>query len=210
MRGLTIKRAIKYQEELDPGFGEAVASLPGGEDLHRCIQCGTCSSTCPMSIYMDYTPRRIIAMTRAGFRDEVLASNTIWLCASCYACSAECPKQIKVTDVMYALKRKAIEEKVYPRRLPIPVLAQEFFKSVWSTGRSNEGRIVARTWLRTSPMRLLRQAGLGIKLLLRGRIALRTERMTGDREQMRRLLETVEKRRSAITSGEPSPNEVVP
>jgi heterodisulfide reductase subunit C len=200
MTELKIKRAVKYQEELDPGFGEAVASLPGGEDLHRCIQCGTCSGTCPMSIYMDYTPRRVIAMTRAGFKDEVLSSNTIWLCASCYACTVECPKQIKVTDVMYALKRKAIEEKVYPHRFPIPVLAREFFKSVWTTGRSNEGRIVTRMWLKTSPLRLLRQAGLGLKLLFRGRLAVRTERMTGDRDEMRRLLESVEKKRSSVRS----------
>jgi heterodisulfide reductase subunit C len=193
MRKLRIKREIKYQEEVDPGFGEAIAAMPGAEDLRRCIQCGTCSSTCPMSIYMDHTPRRIIAMTRAGFRSDVLKSNTIWLCASCYSCTVECPKQIKVTDVMYALKRRAIEDKVYPRHLPIPVLAREFFKSVWATGRSNEGRTVTLTWLKTSPWRLLRQAGLGLKLLRRGRLTLRTERMAGDREEMRRLLRNVEK-----------------
>jgi heterodisulfide reductase subunit C len=152
-----------------------------------------------MSIYMDHTPRQIIAMTRAGFKDEVLASNTIWLCASCYSCTIDCPKQIKVTDVMYALKRRAIETKAYPRKFPIPVLAREFFKSVWRTGRSNEGRIVARMWLKTYPLRLLLQAGLGLKLLLRGRILIRTERMEGDPDQMRRLLEAVEKKRSTLT-----------
>ncbi|MHC4081392.1 MAG: 4Fe-4S dicluster domain-containing protein [Planctomycetota bacterium] len=199
MIGLPIKREIKYQEELEPDFCEEIAALPGGEGLHRCMQCGTCSSTCPMSIYMDHTPRQIIAMTRAGFKDEVLASNTIWLCASCYSCTVDCPKQIKVTDVMYALKRKAIETKAYPRKFPIPVLAREFFNSVWRTGRSNEGRIVARMWLKTYPLQLLRQAGLGLKLLLRGRILIRTERMEGDPEQMHRLLEAVEKKRSALT-----------
>jgi heterodisulfide reductase subunit C len=200
MAKLSVKREIKYQEELDPDFCEMIAALPGGEDLHRCMQCGTCSSTCPMSIYMDHTPRQIMAMTRAGFREEVLASNTIWLCASCYACTVDCPKQIKVTDVMYALKRKAIEEKAYPRQFPIPVLAREFFKSVWHTGRSNEGWIVVRMWLKTSPIRLLRQAGLGLKLLFRGRLSLRTERMKGDRDQMRRLLLNVERKRSAVTA----------
>jgi heterodisulfide reductase subunit C len=204
---LNIDRVVKYQEELDPEFGESIASIPGGEDLHRCIQCGTCSSTCPMSIYMDFTPRRVIAMTRAGFKDEVLSSSTIWLCASCYACTVECPKQIKVTDVMYALKRRAIEEKVYPRRLPIPVLAREFFKSVWKTGRSNEGRIVTLMWLRTAPMKLLGQAGLGLKLLFRGRLALRTERMTGDRDEMRRLLEAVERKRTTVDSHELHPRQ---
>ena len=103
MRPLEIERRIKYESEVNPGFGKEIASLSGGEDLYSCIQCGTCSSTCPMSIYMDFTPRRVIAMTRAGFEKEVLSNNTVWLCASCYACSVDCPKQIRITDVMYAL-----------------------------------------------------------------------------------------------------------
>jgi heterodisulfide reductase subunit C len=142
---------------------------------------------------MDYTPRRVIAMTRAGFRDEVLASNTIWLCASCYSCTVECPKEIRITDIMYSLKRKAIEDRVYPKRFPIPVLAREFFKSVLSTGRSNEGRIVTWMWLKTKPLKLLSQAMLGLKLLRRGRLSVRKESMEGDKDQMHRILDYLDK-----------------
>lgn len=197
MSELKITRRIKYQQELDLDFGKEVAATPGGEDLYKCIQCGTCSSTCPVSVYMDQTPRRIIAMTRAGFKDDVLASNTIWLCSSCYACTVECPKSLRITDIMYALKQKAIAEKVYPKNLPIPVLAKEFFTSVMKTGRSNEGRIVARVWLKTNPLKILSHAGLGLKLLRRGRMSIKTERMTGGHDQMRRLLDAVEAARNA-------------
>jgi len=193
MSKLEISRRIKYQDELDLSFGKTVATKHGGEDLHRCIQCGTCSSTCPMSIYMDHTPRKIIAMTRAGFSDEVLASNTIWLCSSCYACTVDCPKKIKITDIMYALKQLAIERKVYPRHLPIPVLAKEFFRSVMRTGRSNEGRTVARVWLKTAPLKMLTQARLGLRLISRGRMTVKTERMTGGHEQLKTLLHSVDR-----------------
>jgi heterodisulfide reductase subunit C len=189
---LQIQVRIKHQEELDPDFANSIAALPGGENLSRCIQCGTCSSTCPVSLYMDYTPRRIIAMTRAGFKQEVLASNTIWLCASCYECTVDCPREIKVTDIMYALKRRAMEEKVYPKRFPTPVLAKEFFKSVLKTGRSNEGLTVTWMILKTAPLNMLKQMGLGLKLLLRGRMALGVEKMEGDPTQIRRLMEQVE------------------
>jgi len=192
MSDLQISRRVKYQEELDLDFGKSVAAKPGGEDLHRCIQCGTCSSTCPMSIYMDHTPRKIIAMTRAGFKDEVLASNTIWLCSSCYACTVDCPKQIKLTDIMYALKQLAIGKKVYPRRFPIPVLANEFYRSVIRTGRSNEGRTVARVWMKTRPWRMISEAALGLRLMRRGRMSMKTERMTGGRGQLQKLLHSVE------------------
>jgi quinone-modifying oxidoreductase subunit QmoC len=197
MSNMQIIRRIKYQGELDLGFAKEVAAMPGGEDIFRCIQCGTCSSTCPVSVYMDQTPRRIIAMTRAGFKDDVLASNTIWLCSSCYSCTVECPKSLRITEIMYSLKQKAIADKAYPKNLPIPVLAKEFFKSVLKTGRSNEGRTVARVWLKTNPMKMLSQAGLGLKLMRRGRMSMKTERMTRGHEQMSRMLDAVETARSA-------------
>jgi len=192
MIGTTIQRRIKYQEELDSEFGPSIAALPGGENLARCIQCGTCSSTCPLSIYMDFTPRRIIAMTREGFKDEVLASNTIWLCASCYSCTVECPKEIKITDIMYSLKQRAISEGRYPKRFPIPVLAKEFFKSVLKTGRSNEGRVVTWVFLKTNPLKLFKNAMLGLRLLRRGRMSIRTETMGARKDQMTRVLEALD------------------
>ena len=179
---------LRYQQNLDLGFGGEVVSRLGGEDLYRCIQCGTCSSTCPVSGYMQHTPRKIIAMVRAGFRDDVLTSNTLWLCASCYSCTVACPKQIKITEIMYSLKRLAIRE---PRnaRLPAPVLADEFMKSVVATGRSNETWIITRTWLRVRPFELLKQAWLGLRLWLKGRLSIGRHFMTGDRRSLRRLLQ---------------------
>ena len=188
-----VQRRIKHQEELDLTFCSDICSTPGGEQVSRCIQCGTCSSTCPMSVYMDLTPRKVIAMTRAGFKDEVLASNTIWLCSSCYACTVECPKEIKITDVMYALKQKAMDEKRYPARFPIPVLAKEFFNSVMKTGRSNEGQILTKMFLKTNPFKMLTRASLGLKLLMRGRMTVKTERMSGGTGQLKKLMDAVEK-----------------
>ncbi|HTU01306.1 MAG TPA: 4Fe-4S dicluster domain-containing protein, partial [Candidatus Sulfotelmatobacter sp.] len=142
-----IRRHIAYESELDPTFGEHIARKAYGEKLFSCIQCGTCSGTCPVSHYMDYTPRKIIAMVRGGFRDEALNCFTIWLCASCYACTVDCPREIKITDVMYALKQEAISQGVYPRRFPIPILAREFFRGVIRDGRSNEMPLMLRLFL---------------------------------------------------------------
>jgi heterodisulfide reductase subunit C len=77
---------------------------------------------------MDFSPRRIVALVREGFRKDALSSKTIWLCASCYSCAVHCPRQIHIADVMYGLKREAIQDRLYPARFPIPVLAQEFYK----------------------------------------------------------------------------------
>src|SRR5512142_1640305 len=103
-------RQMKFQREADPEWAGEIRRLPGCERLFSCMQCGTCSGTCPLSIYMDYTPRRVINLAREGFRTEALSSNTIWLCASCYSCAVQCPQDIHITDIMYGLKREAIRE----------------------------------------------------------------------------------------------------
>lgn len=183
---------IKYEAELDPQFAEKIASFPGGDKIFNCIQCGTCSGICPLSSYMDYTPRQIVAMIRAGFKREVLTSRTTWLCASCYACTVECPKEVKITDVMYATKRMAIREGLYPKRFPIPTLARVFYKAVEKTGRSNEGPIIVELYLRTKPWQMFKMMGMGMRLFFQGRMGLKTESIK-KKDELKKLLSVFEK-----------------
>ncbi|HWQ54293.1 MAG TPA: 4Fe-4S dicluster domain-containing protein [Bryobacteraceae bacterium] len=168
---------MKFQREADPQWARRVSERPGCERLFSCLQCGACSGTCPLSIYMDYGPRRIIAMVREGFRTEALASETIWLCASCYSCAVHCPQQIHITDVMYNLKREAIGSGLFPKRFPIPVLAQEFYNVVRRRGRAAEFLVVLRMALRTNPLVLFTMWRTGFDLLRTGRLPLRGERV---------------------------------
>ena len=172
-----IVRRIKFESELDLDFGEAIAAKAYGQKLLSCIQCGTCSATCPLSHYMDYTPRKVIAMIREGFKEEVLNSLTIWLCASCYSCYVQCPRQIHITDVMYTLKREAIAMGVYPKRHPIPVLAREFYGQVLRFGRNTESWVLIRLFLKTNIFKMLKEAGLGFRLWTSGRLSLKIERI---------------------------------
>jgi heterodisulfide reductase subunit C len=187
-----IKREVKFEAELDHHFPKEIASRPEGEQLMGCIQCGTCSATCPLSTYMDYTPRRIIAMTRAGFKEEALNSFTIWLCASCYLCTVECPKEIRITDVMYILKQYAIQEKHYKKRFPIPILSKAFFKIVEKSGRNSEGKLLFILYMKTNPIQLLKRFRMGIKLWSKGRIKLSSDSII-ERKQLKTILSAVDK-----------------
>lgn len=202
---------FRYEAELDLRFPEEVASMPGGRAIYNCIQCGTCSGTCPLATYMDYSPRKIIAMTRAGFKDEVLHSFTIWLCASCYACSVECPRQIKITDFMAEIKQRSIQEGVDPKRFPVAVLARQFFTMVRKRGRNSESRLVLRLYAKTNPFKILGQALLGWRLLRTGRFSLRAESVK-DRRQVDRLLRAVDAAKAATPADklgqQPRPREV--
>ena len=184
-------RRIPRPSRIEPGFSEEIAAIPGGERLRECIQCGTCSAVCPLSAYMDYTPRSLIAMTRAGMKDEVLNSVSIWTCAGCYACTTACPKEIPITDMMYALKRTAIREGVHPRRFATPVLAREFVRSVDRWGRNTESRLAIRLYLKTRPTLLVQDSGLARRLHRKGRMGLRRESIR-QRAQLAALLRSVE------------------
>jgi len=72
-----------------------VETVPEGERIRLCIQCGACSGACPFGFAMDFPPHGMIAMLRAGMLDDMLKSDTAWMCVSCYACTQVCPAKNK-------------------------------------------------------------------------------------------------------------------
>ncbi len=94
---------------LDHSFLKAVDPL---EDLRGCIQCGTCSATCPTAYAMDYSPRQVWRMVALGMREQVLNSRTFWLCTTCKACQVRCPRGINLMESMIALKEYSTDKDV--------------------------------------------------------------------------------------------------
>ncbi len=188
---IELTRTIKYEADRVKGFGREVMAVPGCESLQSCIQCGTCSGVCPLSIYMDYSPRQVMALTRSDFKNEVLRSHTIWLCASCYACTVECPREIRITDIMYELKQRAIHEGIYPKKFPIPVLAQEFTKMAQGRGRVTENILATILFLKTNWMAAVGMWKLGLGLLLRGRFAFKMDSIKR-RDELAQMMNSVD------------------
>lgn len=175
---MEIQDNVKFEGELDQNFLKEIKEKSFSDEISRCIQCGTCSSSCPMATYMDYPPRKIIAMVKHGFKDEVLKSFTPWLCSSCYSCQVRCPANIKITDIMYTLKREAIAAKTYPTKFPIPALAQEMHKLIAKKGRSSELWLVVNMYIRLKdPIGPLKYTSIGINLMKTGRMSLKKEKI---------------------------------
>lgn len=76
-----------------------------GQNLLSCYQCGKCSAGCPAVSQMDILPNQIIRYAQLGFKDELLRSKSIWICASCFTCNARCPKGINIAEVIEAIRQ---------------------------------------------------------------------------------------------------------
>jgi len=192
-----VTTATAELERLSEVFLKNVYSIPGGEKIKECLQCGTCSASCPTAEHMDYTPREIIASFRAGMLDKVLKSSTVWMCASCYYCTVRCPAGIKLTDIMYELKRLGIEYGLYPRDAKAPALSKTFLDMVDRYGRNPEGELLLRYYLKTNPLGLLKMAPLGLKLMLRGRFPFWHEKIQGQAD-LRRMIEWVRQQNGRV------------
>ena len=97
---------------IDYYFYKKVASELGGAGITKCLSCGTCSSTCQVfPVNPDYNPRKIIQKAILGLKEEVLNTETIWICARCNSCTEICPKGIRPGDIINAIRHVAIKEK---------------------------------------------------------------------------------------------------
>jgi heterodisulfide reductase subunit C len=140
---------------------------------------------------MDHTPRELIAMINAGFKDRVLLSNTFWTCASCYSCSEKCPKGIHPAEMMYALKRYSLWNNKYKEDLIGPEFSRRFVKTILKTGKSYEPGYAPAFILEGGFQGLVRELQTALKLLRRGRLPLipsKIKRVTRFRRMLARII----------------------
>ncbi|VAV88887.1 Heterodisulfide reductase subunit C like protein HTH_1879 [hydrothermal vent metagenome] len=89
-----------YNEDLEDEIG----SLPGGEYIHRCWQCGSCTNSCTVNAENpEFNPRYWIYLIRMGMESELLRDkDIIWQCVSCNKCTSACPRDVQPEGVMKA------------------------------------------------------------------------------------------------------------
>jgi Fe-S oxidoreductase len=144
---------------LDPStqfMHQIMETIPDGERIKLCLQCGACSGACPFGFVMTYPPHGMIAAMRAGLIEDVLAADTAWMCVSCYACTQVCPAKIPVT---VGLTTHVKEEMLLAGNVPTELQdalekAQRYFnplgesprkRAEWAEGLDPEVPILAKT-----------------------------------------------------------------
>ncbi len=117
---------------------EVEANVEEGDWVKMCMQCGVCAGSCPMGPYWDHPPQEIFMMIRAGKREEVLSSDSMWMCTSCYNCIARCPRELPITHIMHGLAHYAKRLGIAPKEQPTLRFSQKFWDNLMVNGRVNE------------------------------------------------------------------------
>jgi heterodisulfide reductase subunit C len=135
-----------YNEALQ----DEIAALPGGENVHRCWQCGSCTNSCTVNaINPDFNPRHWIYLIRMGMESELLRDKEIiWQCVSCNKCTYACPRDVVPEGVMKALSHW-MELKGHVPKSPSMVFDEVFSEQVFARGKIEEGRVMQRFFKRT-------------------------------------------------------------
>ncbi len=86
--------------------------------LYPCLQCGSCTATCPVSDITkgDFNPRKIIEDLLIGSRDKIIIDKkpNVWDCTNCYSCDEICPQGVRLSDAFNFLKNRFAEQKEAP------------------------------------------------------------------------------------------------
>ena len=105
--------------------------------LHECYQCGKCTAGCPMAHAMDVMPRELVHYMQLGMMEEILASKSIWLCASCHTCVERCPHSIDIPTLM-ELSRQAAKARGKIGVKTVDMFSSIFMQNVKLFGKSHE------------------------------------------------------------------------
>jgi len=106
-----------------------------GHPVSQCYQCGKCSAGCPAAYTMSESPNRILRLLQLGLYDRALAQNSYWVCSSCETCTARCPRDVQVKEIMEVLRHDAFRRGLTSGQRPIPVFHRAFLKTVEWFGR---------------------------------------------------------------------------
>jgi heterodisulfide reductase subunit C len=68
----------------------------------RCMQCGVCSSSCPSGRHTSLNIRKLVKI--AGRSSDILKSDELWMCTTCYNCQERCPRGIDIVDTILKIR----------------------------------------------------------------------------------------------------------
>ncbi len=162
---LNERAAARYRSNF---LQEVEDNVEGGGWVKMCMQCGVCSGSCPFGPHWAHPPQELFMMIRAGKREAVLSTDSMWMCTSCYNCVVRCPRKLPITEIMHGIARYAHKLGLAPKLQPTRRFSQQFWENCAKTGRVNELKLTLSLYFSEGLMPGLRKAwamrniGLGL------------------------------------------------
>lgn len=145
-----------------------------------CIMCGACVSACtvlevdktflgPAALAKAY---RFVADPRDGQANQRLSTlnenSGAWDCTRCYFCVSVCPKGVAPMDRIMELRESIMGAGM--TNTPGARHVESFSKSVAHAGWLDETMLAVETWGKANVVKLLGNAPLGFRALVRGKL----------------------------------------
>ncbi|MHB8455793.1 MAG: 4Fe-4S dicluster domain-containing protein [Acidiferrobacterales bacterium] len=170
--------APRFLSDYDDDFYNIIRQYPGGENVHRCWQCGSCTNSCTMYAQnTDFNPRYWIYLTNLGLKNEILKDkDIIWTCVSCNKCTNICPKDVRPEGVMKALAHW-MEDEGHTPKSKSTIFDEEFTDQILNHGRIEDAHVMLnffrktnqsyfQDWLIEAIRRLMRHLPVGMLMML--------------------------------------------
>lgn len=105
---------------------ETIRRISGVNPL-KCMKCGKCTATCPAYDEMEYHPHQFVDMVVNDRLEELMSSQGIYHCLSCFACIERCPRNVKPGALVEAVRLAVIRQQDQNHLKPqdIPTLLEE-------------------------------------------------------------------------------------
>ncbi|MGH8672019.1 MAG: 4Fe-4S dicluster domain-containing protein [Burkholderiales bacterium] len=159
--------------DYDDDFEAKIQKLPGGENVHRCWQCGSCTNSCTVyALNTDFNPRYWIYLTRLGLKEELLKDkDIIWQCVSCNKCTNICPKDVRPEGVMKALAHW-LEDEGHVAKSNSRIFDEEFTRQCLERGRIEDSEVVMEFFKKSKQdiVQLVKHGWLGIMIARMNRL----------------------------------------
>jgi len=128
-------------------------SLAEKYELFGCVQCGKCTSGCPVSLKSPLNIRRLVREVMVDKHLEAAERDELWDCTTCQTCTVRCPRGLEPHELLIGVRAALIEEG------RIPATAKNALEGVFKHGNP---------WGRIRSKRSEWATGLGIKDISQG------------------------------------------
>lgn len=148
------------------------------QKISACFQCGKCTNGCPIMFAMDIAPHKLLRLLQYGKVDEVIRSDTIWVCASCETCTTRCPNGIDIAHLMDTLRQFSQSRGIKASQYSVPIFHNAFLASIKRHGRVHETEMALLYSIEDAGwFGLLKLSSMGFGMFLKGKIKLKPSRV---------------------------------